>query len=155
MVAFDREARRATRMLLTGESAKVRPLPMSQGGFQVREASTGSVDFIFDAIGQTAQVLLSDPVQLILTTRALIGDVRWLGTWLSRRIYKSQPSLPEIRSMVQDVLAEQADERIETPAQIAWDEHGPQVRGAVDATVIRIYPDGTADYVHFRGAGPR
>jgi hypothetical protein len=156
LAAFDRESRRATRMLVTAEPRLPRPLPMSQGGFAIDDASPGSLELILVGLGVTAQVLLSQPVQLVLTARALVGDVRRVASWIGRRLPTApRPSLPDVRSTVEAVLRERGDTQVDTPPQISWNEHGPVIRGAVDATIVRLYPDGSVDLVRFEGAGPR
>lgn len=156
LATFDRECRRATRILTAPSAQLPRPERMSRAGFEVTDAGPGSLELVLLALGVTADVLLSRPVQLILTTRALIGDVRRVASWVGRQLpISSRPSLREIRATVESVLQEREDAALEAPVEIAWDDHGPVVRGAVDATVLRIYPDGSIDVVQFEGSGRR
>jgi hypothetical protein len=81
---LDREIRRATAIVhATRFRGLPPPTPLRDGRLEIQRASAGSLDLVLSAIGIVSIVLLSQPVQLLMTTRALVGDgirvVAWLG----------------------------------------------------------------------------
>lgn len=84
LALLDRELRRAT--VLVRRKGRIdelpRPLALADGRLRIREASAGSLDILVDPLGAMADVLLSHPVQLLLTAGALIGWVRTVRGWV-------------------------------------------------------------------------
>jgi hypothetical protein len=85
LYAVDREMRRAAQILRSGfqtEHAQrsiartFRPTPVERGGLTIQTTEPGSLDFLLAAFGAVAHVLLSDPVQVAVTTKELLG---WAG----------------------------------------------------------------------------
>jgi hypothetical protein len=85
MYAVDRELRRAVRVVgwefeprREGRTLALAfpPLPISQGGLSIEETEAGSLEVLFAAVGAVMQALLSQPVQLAVTVRELLG---WAG----------------------------------------------------------------------------
>jgi hypothetical protein len=62
----------------------LRPSPIQYGGFQLRHAEPGSTEFYLDAYGLVGSVLLSDPVQFVLTLKSILG-------WPTRVILRHLP----------------------------------------------------------------
>jgi hypothetical protein len=63
--------------------SQLRPTAIDRGGFSLLRADAGSADFLLDAYGLLAPVLLSDPVQFALTLQAILG-------WPARVILRYQ-----------------------------------------------------------------
>lgn len=81
---FDRELRRATAIVRASSFRQLPgPLSLRDGRLEIREAQAGSLDLVLDALGIVSLVLLSNPVQLVLTTRALLGDALRVRGWLA------------------------------------------------------------------------
>jgi hypothetical protein len=87
LVELDRELRRAA--ALVQQSGKVeslpRPIPQREGGLEIIDAAPGSFDAIVQGVGVISVVLLSQPVQTLLTLSALIGKIRSIQVWLKQR----------------------------------------------------------------------
>lgn len=148
---FDREARRASQMLWSKEETILRPLQIGEAGFEVQDAAPGSVNFLLGAIGVTAQVLLSNPVQLVLTIQALIGDVHGFVGWLGHRAPRRRSARDLAKTLV-DLRPEHAQVTVglDVPTLVLTKD-GLHVSGSGTATVIRERPDGTRDYIRFDG----
>ena len=149
---FDREARRASQMLLWSKEKTIpRPLQIGEAGFQVQDAAPGSVDFLLGAIGVTAQVLLSNPVQLVLTIQALIGDVHGFVGWLGHRAPRRRSARDLAKTLV-DLRPERAQVTVgvDVPTLVLTKD-GLHVSGSGTATIIRERSDGTRDYIRFDG----
>lgn len=87
LALFDREMRRAA-VLSRAERApraEPRPLPLRQGRLEIARATEGSLELVLVGVGLLGQVLLSDPVQLVLTAEALLGHAVRARAWLRRR----------------------------------------------------------------------
>ena len=84
---LDRELRRAATLVRDWQEDRrlPRPLPVQQGGLDIESSSVGSFDAVLQAVGAVSMVLLSDPVQLLLTAQALIAEPFSLKAWLKRR----------------------------------------------------------------------
>ena len=82
---LDREIRRAT-AIVRAPSFRGLPAPLSlrDGRLEIEDARSGSLDLVLHAVGIVSLVLLSNPVQLVLTTRALVGDAIRVRAWLAR-----------------------------------------------------------------------
>jgi hypothetical protein len=111
---FDREARRVT-ALLSGDreaaTAIARPEPIGRAGFNVVDSATGSLDFLLAPMGLTAVVLMSDPVQFLLTTQALLTDAAWVvRVWKKAGLpLPPHPSVEDIRQALGGLLQRSAD----------------------------------------------
>ena len=84
---LDRELRRAA-ILVQGwneDRPLPRPLPVKQGHLDIESSSAGSFDAALVAVGVMSMVLLSDPVQLLLTAQALMAAPFRIKAWLKRR----------------------------------------------------------------------
>lgn len=91
---LDLEIRRATNVLRSRSFRELPPaIPLRDGGLEIREANAGSLDVVLQAVGIVSLVLLSNPVQLALTTRALVGDALRLRAWLGGRSEDDRPDL--------------------------------------------------------------
>jgi hypothetical protein len=82
LYALDRETRRATVILQQGfgtdepretVARTFRPLPVKDGGLALNSAQFASADLFLVAFGVVSQALLSNPVQLTLTVKELLG----------------------------------------------------------------------------------
>lgn len=84
---FDREMRRAAAVVSApwGNRGVPRPLPVQRAGLRIIAARSGSLDLLLDGTGAVASVLLSAPVQLLLTTQALLGNAARVRVWWGRR----------------------------------------------------------------------
>jgi hypothetical protein len=84
---YDRECRRAVALLRKrGRIEELpRPVAIRDGHFVIVDASASSLDLVIDAVGILGLVLLSDPVQLLLTADAILGRARSVRAWLHRR----------------------------------------------------------------------
>jgi hypothetical protein len=84
---LDRELRRAAAFVQGWQEDRPLPRPLSvqQGGLDIASSSAGSFDAVLQAVGAVSMVLLSDPVQLLLTAQALISEPFTLKAWLNRR----------------------------------------------------------------------
>ena len=84
---LDRELRRAAAFVQGWQEDRPlpRPLTVQQGGLDISSSSAGSFDAVLQAVGAVSMVLLSDPVQLLLTAQALISEPFTLKAWLRRR----------------------------------------------------------------------
>jgi hypothetical protein len=91
---LDRELRRAAAIVANWQEGEPLPRPVSaqQGHLEISSSSAGSFDAVLGAVGVVSMVLLSDPVQLLLTTQALIAAPFSVKAWLKRK--RSEP-LPE------------------------------------------------------------
>lgn len=90
---FDREMRRAAVIVRSREFRRMpAPLPLRDGRLEIRSAQVGSFELTFDAVGIVAMVLLSDPMQLALTTRALVGDALRVSGWLHGLSHDKAPN---------------------------------------------------------------
>lgn len=83
---FDREMRRAVALIEAPSSSRglPRPLPAQRAGLQVETAQKGGVDLILTGLGLVGTALLADPVQLLLTTEALLNKAARLRVWFAR-----------------------------------------------------------------------
>ena len=84
---LDRELRRAA-ILVQGwheDRPLPRPLPVKQGHLDIESSSVGSFDAALVAVGVMSMVLLSDPVQLLLTAQALMAAPFRIKAWLKRK----------------------------------------------------------------------
>jgi hypothetical protein len=81
---FDRELRRAAAIVKTKGRLREfpRPLNLRHNTSRILEADSGSLDLIVEPLGAVAAILLSNPVQLLLTVDALISGGRRLHVWL-------------------------------------------------------------------------
>ncbi len=115
LVDFDREARRATALLGAEagerEQGPGRPEPIGSAGFQVVGSATGSLDFLLAPMGLTIAVLMSDPVQFLLTTQALLTDAAWVvRVWRKAGLpLPPHPSVDDVRRALGGVLQRAAD----------------------------------------------
>ena len=137
LVEFDREARRES---ARGGSAgeRLRPLRIGEAGFRVVDASPGSLDLLVQAIGTTAQILASDPVQFVIHVIAGVQAIRAVRSWIGRRgRIEGKISAEDCRS----ILAAAGDQ------SVGWDDHGPLVAGPGRVTIFRQYADGSYDMV--------
>ncbi len=84
---LDRELRRAAAIVRDWHEDRPlpRPLPVQQGGLDIETSSAGSFDAVLQAVGAVSLVLLSDPVQLLLTAQALIAEPFSIKAWLKRK----------------------------------------------------------------------
>jgi hypothetical protein len=84
---LDRELRRAAAIVQGWQEDQPLPRPVSaqQGHLEIASSSAGSFDAILGAVGVVSMVLLSDPVQLLLTTQALIAAPFSVKAWLGRK----------------------------------------------------------------------
>lgn len=84
---FDREMRRAAVVVSApwGDRGVPRPLPVQHAGLRIVAARSGSLDLLLDGTGGVASALLSTPVQLLLTTQALVGNAARIRVWWGRR----------------------------------------------------------------------
>lgn len=84
---FDREMRRAAAVVSApwADRGVPRPLPVQRAGLRIVTARSGSLDLLLDGIGGVASTLLSSPVQLLLTTQALLGNAARIRVWWGRR----------------------------------------------------------------------
>ena len=100
---FDREARRATEWILKDSPNLPRPLPIGRAGFDTIDSATGSFDVLLGPIGLTAAVILSNPVQFLLTVQALAVDAKWIvRAWSSHDLPSlPRPTVPDIRRILE------------------------------------------------------
>jgi hypothetical protein len=63
----------------------LRPSPIQYGGFTLLRAEPGSTEFLLDAYGLVATVLLSNPVQFVLTLKSILD-------WPTRVILRHLPT---------------------------------------------------------------
>jgi hypothetical protein len=63
---------------------------MSEGGLLLSRAEFRSADLILASFGAVTQVLLSDPVQLVLTVKELLGWTGKVAVLLKRRFEPEQ-----------------------------------------------------------------
>jgi hypothetical protein len=84
---LDRELRRAAAIVQGWQEDLPLPRPLSaqQGHLEIASSSAGSFDAVLGAVGAVSMVLLSDPVQLLLTAQALISEPFTVKAWLKRR----------------------------------------------------------------------
>lgn len=84
---FDREIRRAAAIVSAPWADRGIPRPMSvrTAGLRVSGARAGSLDLLLQGVGGVATILLSDPIQLLLTTQALLGNTARIRVWWARR----------------------------------------------------------------------
>jgi len=84
---LDRELRRAAAIVVgwQEDSPLPRPVPAQQGHLEISSSAAGSFDAVLDAVGVVSMVLLSDPVQLLLTAQALIAVPFSVRAWLKRK----------------------------------------------------------------------
>lgn len=84
IAALDREVRRSA-------TAADRRLPspilpsIDEGGLEFREGAPGSTEILFDLYGFVRDVVLSDPIQIILRAAALAGGVGAVWGFFFRR----------------------------------------------------------------------
>jgi hypothetical protein len=83
---LDRELRRAAALVRDWQEGRPLPRPVSvqQGGLDIASSEAGSFDAVLAAVGAVSVVLLSDPVQLLLTAQALISEPFSVKAWLKR-----------------------------------------------------------------------
>lgn len=86
LVEFDRESRRAGALVQArwADRGIPRPLPPGNSALTVAAARAGSADFLVWAVGAVSDLLLSSPVQLAITTQALVGNAARLRVWVGR-----------------------------------------------------------------------
>jgi hypothetical protein len=91
---LDRELRRAAAIVREWQEDRPlpRPLPVQKGGLDIESSSVGSFDAVLQAVGAVSLVLLSDPVQLLLTAQALIAEPFSVKAWLKRK--RADPAAP-------------------------------------------------------------
>lgn len=84
---LDRELRRAAAIVQTWQEDRPLPRPVSaqEGHLEIESSTAGSFDAVLSAVGVVSMVLLSDPVQLLLTAQALISAPFSVKAWLKRR----------------------------------------------------------------------
>jgi hypothetical protein len=84
---LDRELRRAAALVRDWRADRPlpRPVPAKEGGLEIESSSAGSFDAVLQAVGAVSVVLLSDPVQLLLTAQALISEPFSVKAWFKRR----------------------------------------------------------------------
>jgi len=82
---YDREARRAAALIRQPAHEFPRPIALRDGRFNIVDAAPGSLSLAIDAVGILGMVLLSHPVQLLLTTDAILGKLRTVRAWVGRR----------------------------------------------------------------------
>jgi hypothetical protein len=84
---LDRELRRAAAIVQGWQEDLPLPRPVSaqQGHLEIASSVAGSFDAVLAAVGIVSTVLLSDPVQLLLTAQALISAPFSVTAWLKRK----------------------------------------------------------------------
>jgi hypothetical protein len=84
---LDRELRRAAAIVTDWQEGLPlpKPLPAQQGHLEIASSEAGSFDAVLAAVGIVSTVLLSDPVQCLLTAQALISAPFSLKAWLKHR----------------------------------------------------------------------
>ncbi len=84
---LDRELRRAAAIVQgwQEDGALPRPITVRQGHLEIESSEAGSFDAVLAAVGIVSTVLLSDPIQCLLTAQALISAPFSLKAWLKRR----------------------------------------------------------------------
>ena len=96
-------ARRATSRGL------VRPSPIEAGGFQVLRAEPGSAQFLLDTYGLLTTVLLSNPVQFVLTLHAILG---WPARVIVRHWPRGRGEEPVVRRLDEEIQIEDGGLRV-------------------------------------------
>jgi hypothetical protein len=141
---------------------------LRDGRFEIVAASAGSLEVVFDAVGLLAMVLLSNPVQLLLTADALLGHLRSARVWMRRRSdpltgISARDAVTVLRAFgaagwraLGDPDAEVVPRRRESVAEPLTPTVDPNisdltsiggVAGARRITHLRISPDGTVDVI--------
>lgn len=109
-------------------------------------ASSGSVEFLLEPLGQVARVLLSDPVQLTLTVRALLGGAVAVRAWLARRVDSSTMRADEVTAILEAALHIQSAATNREQASPDAEIHIRGVRASGHRiTYVRLREDGGAD----------
>jgi len=146
---FDRELRRATAIVRAERRVEFPPSPvsLSDGGLSFREARVGSLEFALDAFGLVAMVLLSDPVQLLLTTQALLGKAVRVRAWLENR---GDPLSGVSARGALAVLKEferyrdtRTPSRVIEPRRRISSQHPPEDHSGGDASLVDVSDDRT------------
>lgn len=119
-----------------------KPIPSSDGGLRVREASAGSLDLLFEPIGQVAVVLLSDPVQLTLTLYALLGIPVRIRAWIARRSSASR-SLAGVDNTRKSLDALDSEQPQVSEVSLPDGTHARGMR----VTIVRQRRDGDVDVI--------
>src|ERR1035437_6884455 len=84
---LDRELRRAAAIVQGWQEdlPLQRPVSAQQGHLDITSSSAESFDAVLGAVGVVSTVLLSDPIQLLLTAQALISAPFTIKAWLGRK----------------------------------------------------------------------
>ena len=85
--ALDREMRRAA--VIVGswreDQPLPRPLPEKLGRLEIANTAPGSFEAVLSALGSLESVLLSSPVQLLLTVKELLSSAVHIRAWLGKK----------------------------------------------------------------------
>jgi hypothetical protein len=109
LYGLDRELRRSVRLVESEYRTKrtadtiaaaYSPLPVSEGGLALDRARAGSLISDLSPYGAVAAFLLSDPVQLVLTVRELLG---WTGQVITRVRRAGSPDIDIVGTPDQSV----------------------------------------------------
>jgi hypothetical protein len=144
---LDRETRRAVRLVesefrtdTASEDASVwrtfRPIPVSEGGFVLSRAEFRSADLILDAFGAVAAFLLSNPVQLTLTVKELLG---WSGEMAVRVKRRFDPEQEVVSST--GAFRVQASRRGVSISEVPEGTHVSVEHRMTDGTTTTIHID--------------
>jgi hypothetical protein len=168
IAAYDREMRRAAEIVRVRGRLRDLPtqLPLRDGRLIVAEAGVGSLDLLLEAVGVLSMVLLSDPVQLLLTADALLGKVRNARAFLNRRAdplasVSAREALEVLRAFGSSDMGEPDTQIIVSRGEKQALDRQPKLGTQARATLVtdqfhaeggrithvRIRDDGTADIV--------
>lgn len=87
----------------------LRPTRIEYGGFTVLRAEPGSAEFLLDAYGLLSSVLLADPLQFVLTLKAILG---YPAQVVLRRWPLGRSGTPAVRHLDEEVQFEGGDLRV-------------------------------------------
>ena len=134
LAMFDREIRRASVLLHDWDPSKEfpRPLPIRDGHLIIDEAGAGSLDVVLSAVGVVSVVLLSDPVQLLLTAQALIAMPYSVRAWLRQHRGTEQQSSRELL----DLAGSNPTESLVLPPRCSPCLAGPKREAIASSTAV-------------------
>jgi len=87
----------------------LRPSSIQSGGFRLVRAEPGSAEFLLDAYGLLVPILLSDPVQFVLTLKAIIG---WPARVVLRLWTRERSEEPVTRRLDEEIQIEDGELRV-------------------------------------------
>lgn len=159
LVDLDRELRRAT-VVLAGSMTVRRhipsPLPVSEGGLTIREVDVGSTETLVEAYGVVRDLLLSHPLQLLLTTQALRHNAAVIRAWFRQEL--PGVSVKGLRE-VMEILRHGPPSKPRSIPKEASPASAPRSRSDLkEATQVLVAeerePDGSELRVELRGPHP-